>query len=98
MTEENMNAPASLAAAVSAVPGVTRVYPAGTLIDRMAAREDVAIGDDRIRIRIGVAAEVSAAEVCRRVYTVAREWAAGQQMLSTRIEVTAASIDHDTPQ
>ena len=94
MTDERVGTQSALAAAVSKVPGVSRLYPAGTLVDRVVSRaDDVAVSDDRIRIRIGITAGEAAAEVCRRVYTVARAWAETAGMTDAAIEITAAGID-----
>jgi hypothetical protein len=95
MSDRDVRTGTTLAAAVAAVPGVSRLYPAGSLIGRVATAntEDVVVGDDRIRIRIGVGADVGAAEVCRRVYEVARAWAREAGLGEAAIEVTAAGID-----
>lgn len=93
MTDEHVGATTTLADAVARVPGVTRLYPAGTLIGRMAGADNVAVGADRIRIRIGVGADDSAAEVCRKVYSVARAWALSCGMTDAIIEITAAAIE-----
>ncbi|WP_025156937.1 hypothetical protein [Leifsonia aquatica] len=93
MTDEHVDATPTLVDTVARVPGVTRLYPAGTLIGRMAGADDVDVGADRIRIRIGVVADDSAAEVCRRVYSVARDWARAAGMANAIIEITAAGIE-----
>lgn len=94
MSDGDVQTGTTLAAAVAAVPGVTRLYPAASLIGRVAgAGEDVAISGERIRIRLGVAPEDAAAQVCRRVYEVARAWARDAGMSDAVIEVTAAGID-----
>lgn len=96
MTDEHVREGTTLANAIAQVHGVTRLYPAGTLIGRVAGGDDVAVSADGIRIRIGVAADESAAEVCRRVYDVTRKWAQLHSPSHT-IEVTVASIDGADP-
>lgn len=96
----------ALAAAVANVPGVTRLYPAGALVARVgsalgaavtgdaAPGGEIVVGDERIVVRVGVAAAAPAASVCRDVYTVCRSWAENEGLAAT-IEVTAATIDED---
>ena len=96
MSDGDVKTATALATAVAGVPGVTRLYPAGTtLIGRVAGvdAEDVVITGDRIRIRVGVASDDAAAQVCRRVYEVARAWARDAGMADAVIEVTAAGLD-----
>ncbi|MEV8214182.1 hypothetical protein [Leifsonia sp. NPDC077715] len=94
MSDGDVRTGTTLAAAVAAVPGVARLYPAASLIGRVAgAGEDVAIAGDRIRIRLGVTSDDAAAQVCRSVYEVARAWARDAGMPDAVIEVTAAGID-----
>lgn len=96
---------AALAASILAVPGVDTLYPAAAPLARVATaigsaiapgavqQEDVLVAGDRIRIRIGVDGVESAAEVCRRVYDVARAWASSSGRAGAVIDVTAATIE-----
>lgn len=92
-----------LEAAVSAVAGVSRLYPAGRAVARAAAavgavigrdtRPCIAIAADGISIRIGVTPARAAADVCRDAYAVARDWAEANGMPGVPVEVTVAAIE-----
>lgn len=103
MSATDASPAAELAALISGVPGVARLYPAAGLVGRVtgavaaavggAPADDIAVARDRIAIRIGVGTERPAAAVCRDVYTAARAWAAVAGIPDAVIEVTAASIE-----
>ena len=105
MNAESTSVAAALEVAVAAVPGVKRLYPASGLANRLATAvgsaitgaepqgDGIVVSGSRIAIRIGVDGEPAAAEVCRAVYAVAREWAAGAGLASPTIEVTVVGID-----
>jgi hypothetical protein len=104
MSASDAETATTLAGIVTAVPGVARLYPSGGVLGQVsaaltsaitgaAAGGDIAVGDGRIAIRIGVGPERPAAEVCRDVYAAARSWAAAGGMPDAVIEVTAASVE-----
>ncbi|MBN9630440.1 MAG: hypothetical protein J0I18_07515 [Actinobacteria bacterium] len=107
MTPTDPASVAALAAEVIAVSGVSRLYPAGTLASRVGSAlsavtgastpgDRIAVGDDRVAIRIGVDSGFATAVVCRDVYAVSRAWADRAGLPDAAIEVTAASIDDAT--
>lgn len=57
-----------------------------------ADRVDIAVSDDRIRVRIGVDGVEPAGEVCRTVYAVVRAWADKTGRTGCVVDVTAATI------
>lgn len=58
----------------------------------VAERVDIAVSDDRIRVRIGVDGVEPAGEVCRTVYAVVRAWADRTGRTGCVVDVTAATI------
>lgn len=105
MSEDEDATVVSLEAAIAAVPGVARLYAAGDLVARAAAAIGdafgrsgdgtplVAVGADRIAIRLGVDPARPAAEVCRDAYAVARAWATQHGRVGATVEVTVAAIE-----
>ncbi|WP_025156329.1 hypothetical protein [Leifsonia aquatica] len=95
---------AELAALILGVPGVATLYPAASPVGQVVAAigsalgsgpadpGTVAVSGDRIRVRIGVDGIDAAAEVCRRVYDVVRDWAVSTGRADAVIDVTAATI------
>ncbi|MFF2050557.1 hypothetical protein ACFVU2_03055 [Leifsonia sp. NPDC058194] len=95
---------ASLSALILAVPGVATLYPAASPVAQVVAAigsaiapgavgpDTVLVSGDRIRVRIGVDGVEAAGEVCRRVYSVVREWAVSTGRSGFVVDVTAATI------
>jgi hypothetical protein len=94
-----------LEAAISDIPGVTRLYPAANVVARAASAigsalpgapardDDIVVEEARIVVRIGVDSERPAAAVCRAVYATVRDWAAERRMDGADIEITVAGIE-----
>ncbi|MGJ4845551.1 hypothetical protein [Leifsonia sp. Le1] len=66
--------------------------PADADREGIADRVDIAVSDDRIRVRIGVDGVEPAGEVCRTVYAVVRAWADRTGRTGCVVDVTAATI------